>query len=136
MKKLILSLALASSGLAMAVDLPSNPLDPSYKQGPAFHEIHKGDGAMTRDDYMNYVNRSWGDKNAAKIDKTHPKYSQYKDNARFKMMDQDGDGSVSQEEYRAFHEKAWGNKDRMTRDEYDAWAADNHNPLNPNFQRN
>ena len=34
-----------------------SPLNPQYKP-PPFNEIHKGEGAMTQQEYMDYVNRS------------------------------------------------------------------------------
>jgi hypothetical protein len=53
-----------------------NPLDPKYK-APAFSDIHNGEGAMTQEEYLNYVNRSWTEGGGKDIGKAHPKYSAY-----------------------------------------------------------
>ena len=103
-------LGICGSALSMG---PGNPLDPMYK-APAFNDIHKGDGPMTQEEYMNYVNRSWTESGGNDIDKSHPKYSEYQSNPRFEMMDKNHDGSISQNEYsdfRALRVLVWVNFD-------------------------
>ncbi len=130
----ISALAMSSSLFAME---PMSPLDPQYK-APAFKDIHKGDGPMTQGEYMNYVDRSWKGSGGKDIDKTHSKYSDYKKNPRFEIMDKNGDGSISQAEYRGFHEDAWKmtKSESMMQKDYDAWYQNAENPLHPSFKKN
>jgi hypothetical protein len=130
----ISALALSSSLFAVG---PMNPLDPQYKP-PPFNEIHKGDGPMTQEEYMNYVDRSWKETGGKDIDKTHSKYSDYQKNPRFEVMDKNRDGSISQAEYRGFHEEAWAmtKSPSMMQKDYDAWTQNAENPLHPSFKKN
>jgi hypothetical protein len=136
-KRSILVIAiLGLSGSVFAMG-PANPLDPSYK-APTFNEIHKGEGAMTQEEYMEYVNRSWTESGGKDIDKTHPKYSDYQKNPRFEMMDMNHDGSISQAEYAQFHQDAWGRtkSQSMQQKDFDAWSQDSNNPLHPSYKKN
>ena len=128
--------ALAVSTSLFAVG-PMSPLDPQYKS-PAFNDIHKGEGAMTQQEYMDYVNRSWTETGGKTIDKTHPKYSDYQKSTRFEMMDKNHDGSISQAEYTGFHQDAWGatKRESMMQNDYDAWYQDSTNPLHPSYKKN
>ena len=127
------ALGVSSSLFAMGL---VTPLDADYK-APAFSDIHQGDGAMSRGDYINYVNRSWNETGGKTIDKSHPRYSDYQKSHRFEMMDKNHDGSISQAEYMGFHEDAWSStkKQVMTRGEFEGWYQDSNNPLNPSYAR-
>ena len=136
-KQSVLAVAVLSvSGSIFAMG-PGNPLDPMYK-APAFSDIQKGDGAMTQDDDMNYVNRSWTESGGKDIDKSHPKYSEYQKNPRFEMMDKNRDGSITQSEYSAFHQDAWGrtNSQGMKQQDFEAWYQQTDNPLHPSYKKN
>jgi hypothetical protein len=128
--------ALAASSTLLAVG-PGGPLDPQYR-APAFSDIHKGEGAMTQEEYMNYADRSWKDMGGKTIDKSDPRYSDYQKNARFELMDTNHDGSISQDEYRTFYQNAWKtNKNpSMTQQDWDSWVQNKDNPLNPTFKKN
>ena len=116
---------------------PANPLDPQYK-APAFSDIHKGEGAMTQDEYMKYVGRSWTEMGGKTIDKSDPKYPDYQKSSRFEMMDKNHDGSISQDEYMGFHQDAWKStkSQSMMQKDYDAWYKNADNPLHPSYKKN
>ena len=136
-KRSLLAVAILGLGAnAFAMDA-GNLLDPMYKP-PAFKDIHKGDGSMTQEEYMNYVNRSWSESGGKDIDKSHPKYSDYQKNPRFEMMDKNRDGAISQSEYTGFHKDAWGSTkaQSMKQQDFEAWYQDSGNPLHPSYKKN
>ena len=135
-RSLLAVVVLGVSGSAFAMS-PANPLDPMYR-APAFKDTHNGDGAMTQEEYMNHVNRSWTESGGKDIDKSHPKYSDYQKSPRFEMMDKNRDGSISQSEYRGFHQDAWGStkSQSMQQNDFDAWYQDSANPLHRSYKKN
>ena len=136
-KRSIFAVAVLGASSSLFAIGPMSPLDPQYKP-PPFNEIHKGEGAMTQDEYMNYVNRSWTESGGKDIDKSHPKYSDYQKSPRFEVMDKNRDGSISQAEYSGFHQDAWGmsKAQSMTQKDYDAWYQNAENPLHPSYKKN
>ena len=128
--------AKAVSTAVLAQDV-SGPLDPQYKS-PAYSDIHKGDGPMTQQEYMDYVGRSWKGMGGKNIDKSNARYSDYQKSSGFEMMDTNHDGSISEEEYRAFYEGAWkgAKAQSMMQQDYDKWIQNKDNPLNPTFKKN
>jgi hypothetical protein len=136
-KRLVIAATALGVSLGALAMQPANPLDPMYKP-PAFNDIHKGEGAMTQDEYMNYVNRSWTENGGKDIDKSNPRYSDYQKNPRFELMDKNRDGSISQEEYSNFHKDAWSSTKRqsMSQQDFDAWYQDSSNPLHPSYKKN
>lgn len=130
----VAALGISSSLFAMG---PMSPLDPQYK-APAFNDIHQGEGAMTQDEYMKYVGRTWTETGGKDIDKSNPRYSDYQKSPRFEMMDKNHDGSISQAEYTAFHKDAWDatKHESMMQKDYDAWYQNADNPLHPSFKKN
>ena len=137
LKRSVLTLAaLAVSAGVFAQDV-MGPLDPQYK-APAYSDIHKGDGAMTQQEYMDYVGRSWKGMGGKSIDKSNARYSDYQKSSRFEMMDTNHDGMISEEEYRSFYEGAWkgANAQSMMQQDYDKWIQNKDNPLNPTFKKN
>lgn len=134
-RTMLAAVALGVSSSLFAMGLIS-PLDAQY-EAPAFSDIHQGEGAMTRGDYINYVNRSWTETGGRTIDKSHPRYSDYQKSRRFEMIDKNRDGSISQAEYMGFHEDAWSATKRqsMMQKDFEAWYQDSNNPLNPSYSR-
>ncbi len=137
LKRTILTAAIMGMSWSVLAMGPSNPLDPSYK-APAFKDIHQGEGAMTQDEYMKYVDRSWTDAGGKTIDKSHTKYSDYQKSPRFEVMDKNRDGSISQTEYMGFHQDAWGSKKSQTmmQKDFEAWYQESDNPLHPSYKKN
>ena len=127
-------LGVSSSLFAMG---PMSPLDPQYK-APAFSDIHQGEGALTQDEYMKYVSRSWKEMGGKTVDKSDPKYSEYQKSTRFEMMDKNHDGSINQEEYMGFHQDAWKitKSESMMQKDFDAWYQNADNPLHPSYKKN
>lgn len=139
-----LSAAILTAGMlsltALAAEpIGHNPLDPNYEPAP-FGNIHKGDGAMTKDDYTKYNERNWNDMGVKEIDKTHPRYSAFQKSPRFSLMDKNNDGTISRDEYMSFHDTAWNGMKRKdpnvtTKEEFEQSMGDTSNPLHPQFKR-
>ena len=137
LKRSVLTLAALAVSAGVFAQNMMGPFDPEYK-APTYSDIHKGDGAMTPQEYMDYVGRSWKDLGGKSIDKSNARYSDYQKSPRFQMMDTNHDGSISEEEYRNFYQDAWksANTQSMMQQDYDKWLQNKDNPLSPTFKKN